>query len=122
MIALLLTLAIVTASQRTIDVHVDLIEVNRTYNPSGHCCFEQIILWERMPSTGRMKVRSWRMADGNYPTTANGITRYDYEENGTTYRIRSGVYRESWTSVDPEREDLKVHPGERHALPKRATP
>lgn len=110
MIALLLSLAIVCGSHRVIDVHVDLIELNSVFDSRGQRLFEQVICWSLNPATGRMQVRTWRIADGEYPMRVNDIVRYEYRTDGIDYRVRSRLYRESWTHNDPEREDSKTHP------------
>lgn len=117
MITLLFTLAIVLPSQRVVEIHVDLIEVNTTFDARGNRTFTQVIFWERCPATGRMKVRSWKMLDSDYPLQTSGLYRMDYRADGVEYRIRSRGYRESFTHNDPERDDSFRHPI-RNAFPK----
>ncbi len=115
MIALLLSLA-VTAPQRTIEVYVDAIEYNSVFDRRLNRTIEQVIFRDRNPATGRMQVRSWKMADGDYPVRSNRLVRYDYRSEGINYRVKSRIYRESWTMRDSERDDLATHP-ERYPFP-----
>jgi hypothetical protein len=75
-----------------------MIELNHHYTPKGEPAFDQIIFWGRNPADGKYNVRSWCLADGCYPITVDGITRFENKD----YQVHSRLFRESWTQKDPE--------------------
>lgn len=119
MIALLLVviLSIFERLANTAAECVDLIEMNHFYDRCGRLVFDQVIFYERAPETGRFQVRAWCMADDrehlNRRPIRNEITgRYQVDwfdsDKRLTRRISSKLFRESWTQVDPERENKKL--------------
>lgn len=109
---LLLFISDIALKGNTYEEHIDLIELNHMYNPKGEAVFDQLIYWERQPNTGKFHVRAWKMfgQDVSLDTFEKVTVRY-YDQDGGVYRIlRSKLYRESWTQVDPERNDQKEWP------------
>ena len=98
--------------------HVDAIELNHFFDQRGHLVYDQVVFFERTPTTGRFQVRAWCLVDDRETMNRRPLQN----ENGLyecfmvdsnerlTRRIVSRVFRESWTQVDPEREDKKRHP------------
>jgi hypothetical protein len=115
MIALIALLSIPLSL--TTHEHVDAIERNHFYDQRGRLVYDQVIFWERTPATGRFQVRAWTLADDNLLTNRrpvqndNGLYSCEIVDSSErlTRRIVSRVYRESWTQVDPERDDKKRH-------------
>lgn len=97
--------------------HVDLIELNNYHDSRGHLVFSQVIFYERNPGNGRFQVRAWCMVDDrellNRRPLRNINGLYVCELNDSnerlTRRIVSRLFRESWSMVDPEREDKRKH-------------
>jgi hypothetical protein len=116
MIAMLVALLSIPLGTSTHE-HVDAIELNHNFDGRGRLIFDQVIFWERTPTTGRFQVRAWCMVDDRDVVnrrpiqTDNGL----YEcvivdsDQRLVRRIVSRVYRESWTQNDPERDDRKHH-------------
>jgi len=104
-IALLFASAIVSGR---VSEHVDMIELNHYYDAYGKLVYDQVIAWEQSRETGKLNVRSWRMAENDYPIKINGLYRF---KKGDVL-IHSRIFRESWTKSDPERENGKRFPNE----------
>ena len=97
---------------------VDQMELNAFYDAKGGYVFEQVIVYDTNPATGKPEIRAWGLV-------GPGHNPYPYSINGTWYcsingiRARSRVYSETYTQVDPEREQQKTLPqSERYPLPK----
>lgn len=98
--------------------HVDAIELNHSFDARGHLVYDQVILFERTPTTGRFQVRAWYLADDRETLNRRPLLNNNglYEcfvvdsNERLTRRIVSRVFRESWSQIDPEREDKKRHP------------
>jgi hypothetical protein len=98
--------------------YVDLIELNHLYNPKGQLVFDQVIFYEQALETGRFQVRAWCLVDDreipnrrpvkNYSTSRYQVDWFDVDKR-LTRRITSRLFRESWTQIDPERDDKKLH-------------
>ena len=101
--------------------HVSCIELNYFHDTKGNLAFTQVILWEITPTTGKFQVRAWCMVNDREASNRRpvkneqtGIYQVDWYDAGqkTQRKITSRLYRESWTVVDPERDDLKRHPND----------
>ena len=100
--------------------YVDLIELNHFYGHDGKHVYDQVILWELDPVTRKFRVRDWRLADGSYPLAENGLCQVRLIDMQSTWNVRSKLFRESWTQIDPERMDKWNHPeSERVTLARR---
>ena len=116
MIALIALLSI--PLNLTTHEHVDAIELNHFFDQRGHLVYDQVIFYERNPANGRFQVRAWVLSDDSQVAHR----RPEKKDNGLyecfavdsnerlTRRIVSRVFRESWSQIDPEREDKKRHP------------
>ncbi len=104
--------------------HVDLMELNHKYDNCGRHTFSQVIFWERSPATGKYHVRDWIIVDVEespwcVPIERGGIYVSTFFRHGISYSVRSPLFRESWTHIDPEVEDAKKNPKHlRRPLPK----
>jgi hypothetical protein len=94
---------------------VDLIELNHKYDPTGRHTFSQVIFYERLRQNGLYRVRDWVLVDEResicaIPVNRNGLYHSSFIKEGVFYRIRSPLFRESWTHYDPEIEDGRIYP------------
>lgn len=97
--------------------NVDLIELNHHYDSRGQLVYDQVVFWERTPTTGRFQVRAWCMVEDREVCNRRPIRNDSglYEcilvdgSERLTRRIVSRLYRESWTHNDPERDDKTRH-------------
>ena len=102
----------------TADEYVDLIELNHFYDQQGRLVYDQVIFYERAPETGRFQVRAWCLVEDredlnrrpvkNYQTQLYQVDWFDTDQR-ILRKVTSRLYRESWTQVDPERANKKVH-------------
>ena len=102
----------------SIDEFVDLIELNHFYDQRGRLVYDQVIFYERAPETGRFQVRAWCLVEDreclnrrpirNYKTQLYQVDWFDTDQR-LLRRITSRLYRESWTQIDPERANKKIH-------------
>jgi len=113
-------LLLVLSNPFTRSEHADLLELNHHYDRRGCHVYDQLIVWTRNPVNGRFEVRAWTLCDtqGKYPVrSAAGVYRVTWIDSGKPREVMSRQYRESWTQMDPEREDQKrVHPDDRIRL------
>ena len=94
---------------------VDMVEVNRYHNRDGDIAYTQVVFWDWDHEDNQYHCRAWTMLDREdkrpfvmYP---GGIVRskwigIDKQET----EINAVFLRESWSQVDPEREDGKQYP------------
>ena len=121
MIALLLALLLFSRSPFELTDHVDLIELNHHYDACGNHSFDQLVFWEIDPATERFRVRAWKMRNDvdAHPLEVNGTYQIRITNNGLTTLVQSRMFRESWTQIDPEQANKRLHPeGERIELAK----
>jgi len=94
--------------------HTDLIEHNTVIEPNGKPKFEQVILWERLPATGRYVVREWYLLNdynselGVPYKTTDGQWEVAMPTRRGAVKVYSDLYRATRTVYDPERENQKV--------------
>ena len=100
------------------DENVDLIELNHFFDQQGRLVYDQVIFYELAPETGRFQVRAWCLVeDREYlnrrPVQDQETQLYEVNWFDTDQRLKrkitSRLYRESWTQVDPERSNKKLH-------------
>ena len=94
---------------------VDLIELNHNFDKNGKHTFSQVIFYERLPHNGLYRVRDWVLVDEReslcaIPVNRNGLYHSAFIKEGIFYLVRSPLFRESWTHIDPELEDGRVYP------------
>ena len=97
---------------------VDCIELNHFYDHCGRLVYDQVIFYERVPETGKFRVRAWCLVEDRehlnrrpIKNEETGIYRVDWYDTDKKLQrsITSRLYRESWTQVDPERANKKFH-------------
>lgn len=101
-----------------VEESVDLIEMNHFFDHRGLHVYDQVIFYERAADTGRYQVRAWCLVEDrealhrrpiqNQQTQLYQVDWYDNDQK-LMRRITSRMYRESWTQIDPERADKKLH-------------
>ena len=102
----------------SVDEYVDLIELNHFYDQLGRPVYDQVIFYERAPETGRFQVRAWCLVEDreslnrrpirNHETQLYQVDWFDTDQR-LLRKITSRLYRESWTQIDPERVNKRVH-------------
>lgn len=118
MFALMILMASIgSSSSSAIESRVDLIELNHFYDDLGRHAYDQVILYEWSPDYRRHHVIAWMLLDesseiGKFPQKEQGsrdwIVKW-YDRDAKTKRIvRSKLYRETWSQVDPERENKQL--------------
>lgn len=97
---------------RIIDEEVSLIEYNHVYNKNNSQCFDQVIFYHCHAETGEFHVRGFflvRADSSNKPPLSNGrgwyVVEYVDDHQKILRRIKSKIYKETWTTSDPEQED-----------------
>lgn len=113
MIALLF--AIVFSSPAIHD-RCDLIELNHMHDRECKPTFSQVIFWHWDAETNRYDVRAWRIADVecelprvSYTSKSVSVSWFDREFSMRRI-IVANHYRESWSQIDPERDNLQLIP------------
>ncbi len=117
-LCLFLCATISLRGNRSADEYVDLIELNHFYDQKGGLVYDQVIFYEMAPETGRFQVRAWCLVEDreclnrrptkNHQTELYQVDWYDTDQR-LLRKITSRLYRESWTQIDPERADKKMH-------------
>lgn len=109
---------------------VDLIELNHSYDDQGRHKYDQVIFYEWSPDFRRFHVIDWCLVEDDenrFPRRATGkreyVVRWYDKDNKVHREIRSRLYRETWSCIDPERAN-KEYLAEKHRvslmpLPKR---
>jgi len=99
---------------RVAEESVDLIELNHFHDPCGRHVYDQVIFYQIAPETGQFRVRAWCLVEdreslSRRPTLdpATGIARVEWwdDQQQILRRLKSPQFRESWTQIDPERQD-----------------
>ena len=117
-LCLIICATISPKSNNSVDEYVDLIELNHFYDQLGRPVYDQVIFYERAPETGRFQVRAWCLVEDreslnrrpvkNYETQLYQVDWFDTDQRFLR-KITSRLYRESWTQIDPERVNKKIH-------------
>lgn len=94
---------------------VDLIELNHFYDDLGRHAYDQVIFYEWSPDYRRFHVIAWCLVEndlGRMPTRnpQNGqyVVRWHDRDAKVRREVRSQLYRETWSQVDPERINKKL--------------
>ena len=117
-LCLIICATISPKGNHSVDEYVDLIELNHFYDQLGRPVYDQVIFYERAPETGRFQVRSWCLVEDreslnrrpirNHETQLYQVDWFDTDQR-LLRKITSRLYRESWTQIDPERVNKRVH-------------
>lgn len=103
MLALLMLLAFVGQSTRVNDY--DLIELNHYRAADGSSSYDQIVCWNWSPDYRRYDVDYWTTSSGkSLRIAADGSCHVFWLDprRHVEYKLRSRLFRETWTTVDPE--------------------
>ncbi len=94
---------------------VDLIELNHFYDDLGRHTYDQVIFYEWSPEFSRYHVIAWCLVEDDQtrlptrlPGSGEAQVRW-FDRDIKRYReVRSKLFRETWSRVDPERDNKKV--------------
>lgn len=123
MIKLILILILLLGSFKGPFVHnsCDLIELNHNYDKNGKHVYDQVIFWRRKPENGKYEVCEWGLIEERESPTrrpaqnvVSGLWEVYYKRDGerSAIIVTSKMFRESWSTIDPERENKKKVPEE----------
>jgi len=75
---LILSICGLTGGRPPLSQSVDLIELNHKYAKEGKHTFSQVIFYERVPATGKYRVRDWVLVEtqeslDRIPVLRNGV-------------------------------------------------
>lgn len=103
MLALMLAL---TAPPVIVERTADVVEWNHVYDDHGNYSFSQVIVWEWI--AGDHYADAWSIPKrAPEVVKRGGLYRVTWQAKGTIYRVRSQVYRQTWTQHDREIADRK---------------
>lgn len=91
---------------------VDMLELNR-YETCGVLRLQQVIVWEWSPDYRRYNVICWLGVTHKTvgPIRVGNWWEIEAADNQERkMRFRSKIYRETVTSSDPERDNIRLHP------------
>ena len=106
-------LAIALGSGGVEHVEVDLIELNHRGSENGLLQFDQVIIWKWSPDYRRYNAQHWFIprSSTEYPIRAGQFYQcFGHYSGQKRLLFRSKMYRETSTTNDPERENLKLFP------------
>ncbi|MEM7476917.1 MAG: hypothetical protein AAF483_18180 [Planctomycetota bacterium] len=94
---------------------VDLIELNHYYDDLGRHSYDQVIFYEWSPDYARFHVIAWSLIEKDQakkprkdPHRGDYYASW-YDREAKVHRIvRSRVFTETWSRVDPERANKKL--------------
>lgn len=102
------------AKSRVAEETVDLIELNHFHDPCGRHVYDQVIFYQIAPETGQFRVRAWCLVEDRESLSrrpkvdpSTGVARVEWwdDQQQILRRLKSPQFRESWTQIDPERQD-----------------
>lgn len=106
----ILIAALAILPQGELPERCDLLEINHLYDGEGREVFTQNIAWDWHPRHGKHHVACWSLCKEQQArfdfTTGEWVLRLKEKE------FRAPTWRETWTMVDPEREDCETWPKE----------
>lgn len=115
LLPLLISVSSGSRSSPEISENVDLIELNHFYDDLGRHAYDQVIFYEWSPDYTRFHVIAWCLIEkdhGRRPSRDPGRGDYFarwYDREAKTYRVvRSKLFRETWSEVDPERANKQL--------------
>ena len=94
---------------RSQSLQYDMAEFNHYYR-DGKLCFNQVVLYNWSHEHKRWHVEAWWLIEDEYnlremPSKVGG--RWVMQHDG--WVIYAKRYRETWTTVDPERENKAIY-------------
>ena len=117
MITLILLLASVSQEPVVID-QCDLLEINHHYTQEGRLVFTQYIFYEWDHYNHRHQVIAWRLKTHMKGVLknrdwVNNTYRFKWNDKGTMREVRSSLFKETWTTFDPELLERDYFPKDR---------
>lgn len=96
-------------------IECELMELNHSVSCDGVSRFDQVILWRWSPDYRRWEVQYWAMVGttgsvAEYPAAVGKRYECRLTNNGRRVLMRSKLFRETWTDIDPERENIRLFP------------
>jgi hypothetical protein len=93
---------------------VDMIELSHIGNPKMGVTCHQVILWKIDPADGKYHVFGWRTLDpwnedSNSVYLSGSMWCVMGKDETAMVRYTAKNFRESWSEIDPEREDRIKH-------------
>jgi hypothetical protein len=114
MVALICFTSGATLSSRVISERVDLVELNHWHDNLGRHAYDQVIFYKWSPDYRRFHVIAWFMVEhdlARVPTKLADVDEYVvnwYDRDAKVQRqVRAGLYRETFSQVDPEQLNRK---------------
>lgn len=113
-----LCLALIFSAPYRLATHVresvDVIELNHFCDKRGFPVYDQVIFY-LLDEDKRLQVRAWCIAEDGRAPVRNHQTdiytvRWKDTDRGVERTVTSRIYRESWSQIDPERENKKYLP------------
>ena len=92
---------------------VEMLELNHQRSADGCLQFDQVIVWKWAPDYRRWNAHHWFIVSSppGYPVQAGEFYQcYGCYSDQKRILFRAKIYRETWTTNDPERENLKLFP------------
>ena len=100
---------------RDVTEKVDLIELNHFYDDLGRHAYDQVIFYEWSPEYRRFHVIAWCLLENDLsrmptrnPNNGEYVVRWHDRDAKVQREVRSPLYRETWSQVDPERVNKKL--------------
>ena len=100
---------------RDVTEKVDLIELNHFYDDLGRHAYDQVIFYEWSPDYRRFHVIAWCLLENDLsrmptrnPNNGEYVVRWHDRDAKVQREVRSPLYRETWSQVDPERVNKKL--------------
>ncbi len=100
---------------RDVTETVDLIELNHFYDDLGRHAYDQVIFYEWSPDYRRFHVIAWCLVENDLsrmptrnPKNGEYVVRWNDRDAKVHRVVRSALYRETWSQVDPERVNKKL--------------
>lgn len=114
MIAFILALAVSQPLPKPIKV--DAVELNHFHDKRGEHVFSQFVFkrWGNWTDGKRYHVSEWLLLKNKYAHIKRG-NRHTilYFHDGQEVLVETPVYRETWTTFDPELQDKNLLPEDR---------
>jgi hypothetical protein len=94
---------------------VDLIELNHFFDDLGRHAYDQVIFFEWSEEYLRYDVIAWCLVehdDGrvpvHLPSSGEYVVRWFDRDARAEREVRSQLFRETWTQIDPERANKRL--------------
>ncbi len=89
-----------------------IIELNHRYDEFDRHCYDQVLMWDWNAEYRRHDVQAWFLLNANglheRPRRVGEFYIVDIVRDGKSYRIKSKLFRETWTYNDPERDNKNL--------------